>query len=85
MTGLWTNDRDTLATTIWGRPTGDARALADWIIKTGVVRVLDPDDTELRHKVAHILAGVPLMRLSQAKRDAYLRKATAVIEALRQP
>jgi hypothetical protein len=47
--------------------------------------VTDPDTDRERTRVAHILAGVPLMRLTPATRVAYLRKATAVIEALRQP
>jgi hypothetical protein len=85
VTGLWTNDRDTLAAGIWGHDGLDATALAQQLIDRGVVRVLDPADTELRHRVAHALADEQLMRLTGAERSAYLREARAVIEALRQP
>jgi hypothetical protein len=66
MTRLWTNDRDTLAEALFhayapGRKTWrDASGMrrrgwlsqADRLLATGVVRVLDPDDTELVEQTA---------------------------------
>jgi hypothetical protein len=74
MTGLWTNDRDTLA---------DGLMELDWVqwaasrlISTGVVRVLDPNNTELRKRVRKVVTSNELDTES---------RITAVIEALRQP
>jgi hypothetical protein len=98
MTGLWTNDRDTLASGInnprwtWlGRRA--AEDIADRLIDTGVVRMLDPGDTELVERVARALApasygrGPELQVLDrfQLTDEGWRAKARAAIEALRQP
>jgi hypothetical protein len=86
MSGLWTNDRDTLAEALFhayapGRKTWrDASGMrrrgwlsqADRLLATGVVRVLDPDDTELVERAAHKLGWSAMT-------------VRAVVEALRQP
>jgi hypothetical protein len=78
MTGLWTNDRDTLADLV--EVCGDFTNpwdVADSLIDKGVVRMLDPDDTELVDQVRDRMwdEGIGITRLTVRK----------VIEALRQP
>jgi hypothetical protein len=84
MTGLWTNDRDGLAAWLSGYLRGfrisDADDCgvkgADALISMRVVRVLEPDDTELRERVRKVVTSNELDTES---------RITAVIEALRQP
>ena len=77
MTGLWTNDRDTLAEGIdrYARSVAPSEASATGVardlIDTGAVKVLDPDNTELVAKLTAAIGSPSLAR--------------AVIEALRQP
>lgn len=73
MTGLWTNNRDTLVAAIrpWCRTAAAAQSAARTLIDSGVVRVLDPDNTELVAKLTAAIGSPSLAR--------------AVIEALRQP
>jgi hypothetical protein len=76
MSGLWTNDRDTLADGLikeldWVHAP-DLKWAAVRLIATRAVKVLDPDDTELVERVAGRLGMTPAM-------------VRAVIEALRQP
>jgi hypothetical protein len=87
MTGLWTSGRDTLADRLNDRPlqgaVRDAPRVADYLIHTRTVRVLDPDDTELVDRLAGVL-------YRERQHIDYLwerarRDARAVIEALRQP
>jgi hypothetical protein len=55
MTRLWTNDRDTLAEGLMPYTVAGeywAPRTADALIDSGVVRVLDPDDTELVEQTA---------------------------------
>jgi hypothetical protein len=78
MTGLWTNDHDTLA---------DGLMELDWVqwaasrlISTGVVRVLDPDNTELRYLIAKAIWGP-----TGEPAPICFKQADDVIVALRQP
>jgi hypothetical protein len=98
MTGLWTNNRDTLADGLikeldWVHAP-DLKWAAGRLIATGVVQVLDPDDTELVERGALPLArwrySHPNASIEQAKEDAIpwrvaCAESRAVIEALRQP
>jgi hypothetical protein len=103
MTGLWTNDHDTLARALyltaalgtsslgigdlvraWDAP-GEGgrdgwRKRADVLIGNDVVRVLDPDDTDLVGRVIDEIADE--LHLVDPNPE---RLARAVIEALRQP
>jgi hypothetical protein len=96
VSGLWTNDRDTLADILiaeldWVHAP-DLKWTAGRLIGTGAVRVLDPDDTELVERVARglFLEAHPG---SEAGWDApgvmgkaaWYTRARAVIKVLRQP
>jgi hypothetical protein len=104
VTGLWTNDRDTLAEALlpWraNQEYPADKFDRDWadefatvLIDDGVVRVLDPDDTELVEQGAQTLwskglphdAGLVWDLLPETAREHYRVGARAVIEALRQP
>jgi hypothetical protein len=88
MTGFWANDRDTLADGLSGHIEGDVMCsiAADELIATGVVRVLDPDDTELVEQVAQAIYTAHVQQLHKPGSEAWLYPiARAVIVALRQP
>jgi hypothetical protein len=77
VTGLWTNDRDTLdkgvaAWLAWG----GHQAAGDFLLNEGVVRVLDPNDTELVERLRSVITSNDLDTESRIR---------AVIETLRQP
>jgi hypothetical protein len=79
MTGLWTNDREAVYRAL--RPYD--RTVADALIDTGVVRVLDPDDTELVQRVAK---GIYQHRSHEVDDWTYfIPHAIGAIEALREP
>jgi hypothetical protein len=81
MTGLWTNDRDSLGRWLagfFGVDVADGEDAADDLINDGVVRVLNPDDTELVERVAKAMWS---FETNEFHRDM----ARAVIVALRQP
>jgi hypothetical protein len=86
MSGLWTNDRDTLNEALRGGYTpyylnpAQRAAVIEALIDTGAVKVLDPDDTELVERVATVV--VEELQLVDANPE---RMARAVIVALRQP
>jgi regulator of extracellular matrix RemA (YlzA/DUF370 family) len=80
MSGLWTNDRATLAAGIWGHVGLDATVLAQHLIDKGTVRVLDPDDTDLVGRIIDEIADE--LHLVDPSPE---RLARAVIVALRQP
>jgi hypothetical protein len=97
MTGLWTNDRATLAEGIdvhqlqcGVADAKAARATAQFLLDWRTVRVLDPDDTELRERLTRRLFDAelrPLITWKQAPepmRERYRRLARVVIDALRQ-
>jgi hypothetical protein len=92
MTGLWTNDRNGLAAWLSGYLRGfcnfdadDCGAKgADALISMRVVRVLDPDDTELVDHAAKAVYDIGLLVWTGSMDDAR-RVTRAVIEALRQP
>jgi hypothetical protein len=92
MTGLWTTDRDTLnqGVSAWLAFGHDAEAAGDYLVNTGWVRVLDPDDTELVERVAATLrqaAGGWAASASSSPNwpTSDCEIARAVIEVLRQP
>jgi hypothetical protein len=91
VTGLWTNDRDTLAEGLYIHSsdymlTDAADELAGALFENRVVRVLDPEDTELRQQIRRsIWAALPASGrtvLNWANLDDIAR---AIIEELRQP
>lgn len=86
MTGLWTNDRDSLIAALSGHIEGDVMCsiAADELIVVGVVRVLDPDDTELRATIRDAIAD-EFGRWHWDFSDDIERATDHVIEALRQP
>jgi hypothetical protein len=95
MTGLWTNDRDTLADaliincpplgSIWRG--GDE--VADRLIDTGAVRTLDLDETEIEHAAERlhkaVYGGVPWPMASYYIKARRRNTVRAVIESLRRP
>jgi hypothetical protein len=95
MTGLWTNDHDTLAETLrrgnvpndwrtWDQLQPEEREpyllMVEYAIDTGVVRVLDPDDTKLVQQMAATIRSH--WDSGGTRWDGMAR---AVIVALRQP
>jgi hypothetical protein len=83
MTGLWTNDHDTLAKALWGLPHQTPDGLAKALIDRGYVRVLDPDETELVEQVAK---GIYQHRSHEVDDWTYfIPHAIGALEALRQP
>jgi hypothetical protein len=89
MTGLWTNDHDTLAKAL-GRVLIDSweeqQGHAQYLIDSGAVRVLDPDDTELRGRLAKRLREIVThYDADSPKGDPDDWAAGQLIEALRQP
>jgi hypothetical protein len=89
MGGLWTNDRDTLAKQLgWLMKNGpllDSRVMVDYLINHGDVRVLDPDDTELRGRLAKRLREIEVQAVAGIHKDDTWWAAGQLIEALRQP
>jgi hypothetical protein len=86
MTGLWTNDRDTLVNGVATAPRYDPDLTADHLIDSGVVRVLDPDNTELVEQVAQAIYTAHVQQLHNPGSEAWLYPiARAVIVALRRP
>jgi hypothetical protein len=88
MTGLWTNDRDRLDEGVcWWLSAGDSGGRAgDYLIDSGVVRVLDPNNTELRAKIRDAIADEFCRWLwDTAILEDVDRATDAVFEALRQP
>jgi hypothetical protein len=98
MTGLWTNDRDRLARAlfaefdharIWDNLTARGRRRwakhADSLIAEGVVWVLDPDDTELRGRLAKRLREIEDLEVAASTAADTDWAAGQLIEALRQP
>jgi hypothetical protein len=91
MTKWWTNDRDTLAEGLHyhcdGNPCVFPEHVADAqrLIDSGVVRVLDPDDTVQRGRVAKRLREIEVQAVAGIHRDATDWAAAQLIEALRQP
>jgi hypothetical protein len=83
MTGFWTDDRHALAAGIDATYRQiNGYAAADHLIDTRVVRVLDPDDTELRAKIRGVISDEFGDTTSREDID---RVTDTVIEALRQP
>jgi hypothetical protein len=84
MSGLWTNDRDTLAEALRDTTLQVPRNLAQHLIDTGAVRVLDPDDmrTKIRDAISNEFSR---WFWDTTIRDDIDRATDAVIEALRQP
>jgi hypothetical protein len=100
MTGLWTNDRDTLADAcgvctctpgpgydgpeedcpLHGKPEFRAR----YLIETGAVRTLDPDDTELVGQLADAIQA-ELQRPHSTVAAGYRAAARRCVVKLRQP
>jgi hypothetical protein len=86
MTGLWTNNRDTLAEALRNTPLQMPQNLAQHLIESGVVRVLDPDNTELVEQVAQAIYTAHVQQLHKPGSEAWLYPiARAVIVALRRP
>jgi hypothetical protein len=89
MSGLWTNDRDTLALFLSVHTLmdfGAAKRLLEQATADGVVRVLDPDDTELVNRIARVICyGTEPPGIAATAPEPWRRTARAVIEALRQP
>jgi hypothetical protein len=86
MTGLWTNDRDRLLEACRATSGDGPRATSAYLIEQGVVRVLDPDDTELVEQVAQAIYTAHVQQLHKPGSEAWLYPiARAVIVALRQP
>jgi hypothetical protein len=85
MTGLWTNDRVTLAKALWGLPHQTPEGLAKALIERGYVRVLDPDDPVQRGRVAKRLREIEVQAVAGIHRDDTDWAAGELIEALRQP
>jgi hypothetical protein len=82
VTGLWTNDRDTLAEALrsglmphYLNPVQRA-AVIEALLGSGAVRVLDPDNTELVERLRSVITSNDLDTESRIR---------AVIETLRQP
>jgi hypothetical protein len=87
MSGLWTNDRDTLAKAV-STALRDRVTIADYLIDSGVVRVLDPDNTELVEHVAREMWAAHsggLVWDARAPKEPWVCMARAAIVALRQP
>jgi hypothetical protein len=92
MSGLWTNGLDALTAALHRGPSHGynptCERVASHLIDSGVVRVLDPDDTELVERVAAAL-WVSIYREPWAQAgavgDRYRVHARAVVKALRQP
>jgi hypothetical protein len=99
VSGLWTNDRDTLAEGLMradgvdvepGDVLDDCRAVADALVDDGVVQVLDPDDTELVEEAAErlhraVYGGIPWGMASYFIKDRRRQTVRTVIVTLRQP
>jgi hypothetical protein len=88
MTGLWTNDRDTLALFLSVHTLmdfGAAKRLLEQAKADGVVRVLDPDDTVQRGRVAKRLREIEVQAVAGIHRDDTDWAAGELIKALRQP
>jgi hypothetical protein len=88
VTGLWTNDRDTLAGAIRERLYASPGSIADYAIQTGAVRVLDPDDPALVEQVAREMWAAHsggLVWDTRAPKEPWMCMARAAIVALRQP
>jgi predicted unusual protein kinase regulating ubiquinone biosynthesis (AarF/ABC1/UbiB family) len=84
MTGLWTNDRVTLAKALWGLPHQTPEGLAKALIERGYVRVLDTEDVRAKIRDA-ISDEFSRWFWDTTIRDDINRATDAVIVALRQP
>ncbi len=95
MTGLWINDREFLRLAVNAARRGRV-TIADYLLDTRAVRVLDPDDTGLVDRAAAALVacvddetphGDPPWKGARGYvlRDDPRAAARAVIEAMRQP
>jgi hypothetical protein len=96
MTGLWTNDRDTLVTWLADSYAGPEpyegynAARVDDLLARGDVRVLDPGDTELVERGAEALwneaqylpRATPWCDLAGDTQDEWRSRIRSVIEAL---
>jgi hypothetical protein len=99
MSGLWTNDRDTLAKAMFTEYTGgkeswakkNQRGRSRWLVQVdrlidqGAVRVLDPDDPVQRGRVAKRLREIEVQAVAGIHRDDTDWAAGELIKALRQP